>query len=71
MRGWQVPAYPLPADRQDTIIQRILIRHGIGIGIGIDEISLLATDIRHALHRLTAGTPAELPADVARIPFHH
>ncbi|MFI9550306.1 glutamate decarboxylase [Nonomuraea endophytica] len=67
MRGWQVPAYPLPADQQDTVIQRVLIRHGIGI----DEISLLAADMRRALHRLTAGTPAQLPADVARIGFHH
>ena len=27
-RGWQVPAYPLPANRQDTTVQQILIRHG-------------------------------------------
>ncbi|MDU7547685.1 glutamate decarboxylase [Clostridium perfringens] len=26
MKGWQVPAYPLPADLQDTIIQRIVCR---------------------------------------------
>jgi glutamate decarboxylase len=45
LRGWQVPSYPLPADRQDTVIQRVLIRHGIGR----DEIELLATDIRRSL----------------------
>ncbi|MFI6387139.1 glutamate decarboxylase [Nonomuraea sp. NPDC050540] len=67
MRGWQVPAYPLPADQQDTVIQRILIRHGIGR----DEMALLAEDMRRALHRLTAGKPAELPSDVSRIGFHH
>jgi glutamate decarboxylase len=63
MRGWQVPSYPLPADRQDTVIQRILIRHGIGL----DEISLLADDMRRALHRLTHG----VPDDAARTGFHH
>lgn len=26
--GWQVPAYTLPANRQDLAIQRILVRHG-------------------------------------------
>lgn len=26
MKGWQVPAYPLPANLQDTIIQRIVCR---------------------------------------------
>ncbi|MFI5529162.1 glutamate decarboxylase [Kitasatospora sp. NPDC051853] len=53
MRGWQVPSYPLPADRQETVIQRVLVRHGIGR----DEVELLARDIRAALARLTKGAP--------------
>jgi glutamate decarboxylase len=27
-RGWLVPAYSMPANREDMVIQRILIRHG-------------------------------------------
>jgi glutamate decarboxylase len=27
-RGWLVPAYSQPANREDLVIQRILIRHG-------------------------------------------
>ena len=27
--GWQVPAYSLPADCQNVVIQRILVRHGV------------------------------------------
>ena len=27
-RGWHVPAYSMPANREDLVIQRILIRHG-------------------------------------------
>ncbi|WTX00288.1 glutamate decarboxylase [Streptomycetaceae bacterium NBC_01309] len=63
MRGWQVPSYPLPADREDTVIQRVLIRHGVGR----DEIALLADDMRRSLHRLVHGTPA----DADRAGFHH
>jgi len=28
-RGWQVPAYALPADQQQQVIQRILVRRGV------------------------------------------
>lgn len=63
MRGWQVPSYPLPADQQDTVIQRVMIRHGIGR----DEISLLVADLRRALDRLTGG-PA---SNAGRTAFHH
>ena len=30
MKGWQVPAYPLPENLQDTIIQRIVCRADLG-----------------------------------------
>ena len=33
-RGWQVPAYSLPANRQDLVIQRILVRHGVSRDLG-------------------------------------
>ncbi|WP_419992397.1 glutamate decarboxylase [Streptomyces boninensis] len=63
-RGWQVPAYPLPAHRDDTIIQRVLIRHGISR----DKIALLADDIRTAVERLTAGVGTGTPEQPG---FHH
>jgi glutamate decarboxylase len=44
-RGWQVPAYSLPADCQDLAIQRILVRHGVSRDLG----SLLVDDMRRAL----------------------
>ena len=44
-RGWQVPAYSLPANRQDLVIQRILVRHGVSRDLG----SLLLEDIKRAL----------------------
>ncbi|MBQ1089983.1 glutamate decarboxylase [Streptomyces sp. B93] len=50
-RGWQVPTYPLPPSRQDTVVQRVLVRHGISY----DKIALLADDIREAVGRLGRG----------------
>jgi len=44
-RGWQVPAYALPANRQDLSIQRILVRHGVSRDLG----SLLIEDIKAAI----------------------
>jgi glutamate decarboxylase len=41
-RGWQVPAYTLPANAQDVAIQRILVRHGVSR----DLASLLLEDMR-------------------------
>ncbi|MEU9714292.1 glutamate decarboxylase [Streptomyces sp. NPDC047976] len=66
MRGWQVPSYPLPADRQDTVVQRVLIRHGVTR----DQTALLVADLRRAVEHLTA-TPQPVPATAPRSGFHH
>ncbi|MFD7700871.1 glutamate decarboxylase [Streptomyces caelestis] len=63
LRGWQVPSYPLPPDRQETVVQRVLVRHGIDR----DEIELLAEDMRRAIKRLEEGHPH----DADRVGFHH
>lgn len=44
-RGWQVPAYSMPANREDLVVQRILVRHGVSR----DLASLLIDDIRRTL----------------------
>lgn len=44
-RGWQVPAYSMPANREDLVIQRILVRHGVSKDLG----SLLIEDMKRAL----------------------
>ncbi len=40
-RGWQVPAYSLPANQENVVIQRILVRHGVSR----DLADLLLNDI--------------------------
>jgi len=44
-RGWQVPAYSMPANREDLVVQRILVRHGVSR----DLAELLLDDIRRAV----------------------
>ncbi|MCF8033958.1 MAG: glutamate decarboxylase [Desulfarculaceae bacterium] len=44
-RGWQVPAYSMPANRQDLVVCRAMIRHGISRDLGC----LLLEDIQRCL----------------------
>ncbi len=48
--GWQVPAYTLPANRQDLAVQRVLVRHDFSE----DLAQLLLDDYRRALGHLDA-----------------
>jgi glutamate decarboxylase len=45
VRGWQVPAYPLPPNRGDLVVQRALVRHGVSR----DLATLLVSDVRDAV----------------------
>ena len=44
-RGWQVPAYSMPPNREDLVVQRVLVRHGVSRDLG----DLLLEDIRRSL----------------------
>jgi len=44
-RGWQVPAYSMPANRKDLVVQRVLVRHGVSRDLG----DLLVRDINRCL----------------------
>ncbi|BEP12592.1 glutamate decarboxylase [Acidothermaceae bacterium B102] len=52
-RGWLVPAYTLPADREDLAVQRIIVRHGFSR----DMADLLLDDMRRTLAALQANPP--------------
>ncbi|MGJ5719043.1 glutamate decarboxylase [Morganella sp. B601] len=55
-RGWQVPAYSMPAHREDLVVQRILVRHGVSL----DLASLLIEDFKRVLdyfNRHPVSTP--------------
>ncbi|WP_297629736.1 glutamate decarboxylase [uncultured Clostridium sp.] len=48
MKGWQIPAYPLPKDVEDIKIQRIVVRADMGINRG----EQLIKDIKEAIEQL-------------------
>ena len=49
-RGWQTAAYPLPNNRENTVIMRVLIRYGVSTTL----MNLLAQDIRNIVDQLQA-----------------
>jgi len=44
-RGWQVAAYSMPANREDLVIMRILVRHGFSRDLG----DLFLTDMKRCM----------------------
>jgi glutamate decarboxylase len=64
-RGWQVPSYRMPANRQDLVIQRAVIRNGFTH----DLAGMLVRDIRRHLDWFTAQPGFTPSLDGAG--FHH
>ncbi|RSS83315.1 glutamate decarboxylase [Streptomyces sp. WAC06614] len=67
MRGWQVPSYPMPPDQEGTVVQRVLVRHGVTL----DQIALLVEDMRRALEHFKANPAPPSPVSASRSGFHH
>ena len=64
-RGWLVPAYTMPANRQDLAVLRVVIRNGMSH----DLADLLIADLhRHVQYLDQLTTPLPAPAHEA---FHH
>ena len=66
-RGWQVPAYTLPANCQDQAIQRILVRNGVSI----DLCSLLISDMLAAVEYFKAHPIVKPLTEEEASGFHH
>jgi glutamate decarboxylase len=45
MRGWQIAAYSMPPNREDLVVMRILVRHGVSR----DLADLLITDLKSCM----------------------
>jgi glutamate decarboxylase len=66
-RGWQVPAYPMPADIEDITVMRVVVRNGVSM----DLIRMLLDDLKKAVHYLDA-LPAPTPrSHTGATAFHH
>jgi glutamate decarboxylase len=66
-RGWQVPAYTFPANRQDLSALRLVIRNGFGH----DLADLLLHDIRSAVEQLTKQSGRGTGQQSGPSAFHH
>jgi len=64
MKGWQIASYPLPPDRANTVVQRILVRHGVTH----DMACMLIDDIGRALSHLQKNP---ITHSTARSTHHH
>ncbi|MDR0945326.1 MAG: glutamate decarboxylase, partial [Bifidobacteriaceae bacterium] len=65
MRGWLVPAYPMPDSLQDLTVQRIVVRDGMSLDLADALLADIRTETQY-LERLDAPLPP-----VRRGSFHH
>jgi glutamate decarboxylase len=66
MKGWLVPAYPMPDNLNDLTVQRIVVRNGLSRDLA-DE---LLEDIRTETQWLD-GLTSPMPVEIAKPGFHH
>ena len=67
VRGWQVPAYSMPPDREDLVVQRILVRNGVTR----DLVSALLEDFSRAIEYF-ASHPVSTPLSAEEgTGYHH
>jgi glutamate decarboxylase len=66
MKGWLVPAYPMPDNLSDTVVQRVVVRNGLSMDLATDLIRDIEDGVVY-LDKLTAPLP---DAD-SLTAFHH
>ena len=65
--GWQVPAYSMPANRQDMVVQRIIVR----LGVSRDLAGLLIANFKSAIEYLTRHPASVTAGQQDGTAFHH
>jgi len=67
MHDWQVPAYPLPADMQKTIVQRYVVRADFGMNMAYEFAEDFHTAIEelNEAHVLEPTSPESTPSDIS------
>ena len=64
-RGWLVPAYSMPANREDLVVQRVVVKEGFSH----DMANLLLGSIKRHL-KVYASQPEHKPKKTGKH-FHH
>jgi len=67
IKGWQVPTYPLPPNRTDLIVQRVVMR----LGVSRDLAGLLLNDLQWALRELEKHPPRKSLSRTAAGGYSH
>ena len=60
MRGWLIPAYPMPDNLADVTVQRIVVRHDLSMDLAQDLLDDIATETAY-LDALSSPMPVEAP----------
>lgn len=67
IRGWQVPAFSMPAHLQEMVVMRIMVRRGFTM----DMAALLLNDIRRDMDFLAKHAPASHLREEEAMAFKH
>jgi glutamate decarboxylase len=67
LRGWQVPAYPMPAHRTKLVVQRVLAR----LGLSRDLAGLLLDDLKRAVKHFEKHPSAKANTHHEAGGYHH
>jgi len=67
LRGWQVPAYPMPERRTDFVVQRVLAR----LGLSRDLAGLLLDDLERAVKHFEKHPSAKTTTSLEAGGYHH
>ena len=67
LRGWQIPAYPMPQHRADLVVQRVLAR----LGLSRDLAGLLIEDLQRAVAHFKKHPAVESGTPYESAGYHH
>lgn len=67
VRGWQVPTYPMPPNRQDLVVQRVVTRLGVSRDLAREFIE----DLRRAVRHLQEYPPRKSMTQREAGGYHH
>ena len=67
MRGWLVPAFSLPANLEDVVVMRVMVRQGFTM----DMAALLLADMKRSIDFLSRHAPARHLDESEAMTFKH
>jgi len=67
VKGWQVPAYPMPANRTDLVVQRVVARLGFSRNLA----GQLIEDMQKAVEHLEKNPPSNSITRYIAGGYHH